>query len=89
MGSQSISAAKSLSAPSAPSATLGAAPSPAIPPVDDVAVKLVGREKIFEREMNRIDQRTNERETAQAPAPFPPSNLKLLVRTRILFKDKI
>ena len=26
---------------------------------DDVAVKLVGREKIFEREVNRIDLRTH------------------------------
>ena len=55
-GQQSISAAKSLAAPSA---TLGAALSPSIHPVDDVAVKLVGREKDL-REGNEQDRPTHE-----------------------------
>ena len=40
---------------------------------DDVAVKLVGREKIFEREVNRIDLRTHRERERETTSPFFPS----------------
>ena len=67
-GQQSISAAQSL--PPLPSsvvrrATLGAALSLPIRTDDDVAVKLVGREKISKEEMYGMDWRTEREETTK------------------------
>ena len=62
-GQQSISAAQSLPPSFVRRATLGAALSPPIRTDDDVAVKLVGREKISKKEMYGMDWRTEREET--------------------------